>query len=105
VFSTCASSFKASAALLLFNQKDVVKMENRKRFEIGWKQEAKDNSTLRTQRLLGVIRNIYCRPNHSRSATHFPTNETAKMLKTHELKAAQKKAETIDFLRRRMLTI
>lgn len=80
-------------------------MENRIRFEIGWKQKAKDSLTLGTQRLFSVIRNIYCRLNHSKSETHFPVCETAKMLKNHELKVAQKKAEAIAFLRRRTLTI
>jgi hypothetical protein len=82
-----------------------MKMENRARFEISWKEKAKDNLALRTQRLFGVIRKIYCKLNNSRLATHFPANETAKMLKTHELKVAQKKAETIDFLRGRTLAI
>ncbi|MDH5770837.1 MAG: hypothetical protein OEZ25_06090 [Candidatus Bathyarchaeota archaeon] len=80
-------------------------MENRIKFEIGWKQKAKDSLTLRTQRLFGVIRNIYCKLNHSKSATHFPAHETAKMLKNHESKVAQQKAEAIEFLHRRTLTI
>jgi len=85
--------------------KKVMKMENRIKFETGWKQEAKDNLTLRTQRLFGVIRNIYCKFNHSRSATHFPAYETAKMRKNHESKVEQQKAEATAFLRKRTLTI
>ena len=82
-----------------------MKMENRTRFEIGWKQKAKDNLTLRTQILFGVIRNIYCKLNKSISATHFRAIKTAKTLKTHKLKVAQKKAETIAFIRRRTWAI
>jgi hypothetical protein len=85
--------------------KKVTKMENRVKFEIGWKQKAKDNLTLNTQRLFGVIRNIYGKLNHSKSATHSPVYETAKMLKNHESKFAQQKAEATAFLHRRTLTI
>ena len=80
-------------------------MENRTRFGIGWKQKAKVNLTVGTQKVFGVIRNIYCKLNDSRLATHFPANETAKMLETHKLKAEQKKVETIGFLRTRAFAI
>jgi hypothetical protein len=82
-----------------------MKMENRMRLEIGWKQKARNNLTLRTQRIFGVIINIYCKLNHSKSAPHFPAYETAKMLRNHESKVAQQKAEAIEFLHRRTLTI
>jgi len=85
--------------------KKVMKMENRIEFETGWKQEAKDNLTLRTQRLFGVITNVHCKFNQSKSATHFPAYETAKMLKNHESKVEQQKAEATAFLRKRTLTI
>jgi hypothetical protein len=88
-----------------FSMKKVMKMENRIKFEIGWKQKAKDNLTLRTQRLFGVIRNSYCKVNHSRSETHFLAYETAKLLKKHESKVDQQKAEATAFLRIRTLTI
>jgi hypothetical protein len=80
-------------------------MENRTRFEIDWKQKAKDNLTVRTQILFGVIRNIYCKLNKSMSATDFRVTKAAKMLETHKLKVEQKKAETIAFLRRRTWAI
>jgi len=85
--------------------KKVMKMENRIRLETCWKQKAKDNLTLRTQRLFGVIRNIYGKLNHSKSATHSPVYETAKMLKNRESKVAQQKVEATAFLHRRTLTI
>jgi hypothetical protein len=88
-----------------FSMKKVMKMENRIRLEIGWKQKARDNFTLRTQRLFGVVRNIFCKLNDSESATHFPAYQTAKMRKTHESKAEQEKAEAIGFLHTRTLTI
>ena len=75
------------------------------RLEIGWKQKARDNFTLRTQRLFGVVRNIFCKLNDSVSATHFPAYETAKMYKTRESKVEQEKAEAIGFLHTRILTI
>ncbi len=80
-------------------------MEKCIKCEISLKQKAKENTTLRTQRLFGFIRNVYCKLNHSKSAIHFPVYGTAKMLKNHELEVAQKKAEAIEFLRRRALTI
>ena len=80
-------------------------MENRMKLEIGWKQKAKDNLTLRTQRLFGVIRNTYCKLNDSKSATHPLAYQTAKMLKKHKSKAERRKVEAIEFLHRRTLTI
>ncbi|MDH5459701.1 MAG: hypothetical protein OEW71_01525 [Candidatus Bathyarchaeota archaeon] len=77
-------------------------MENRIKFEIGWKQKAKENFSLRTQRLFGIVRNVYCKIKHSGSATHFPAYRTAEMLKDYEIKAEQKKAEAIEILRRRL---
>ncbi|MDI6904083.1 MAG: hypothetical protein QMD13_01120 [Candidatus Bathyarchaeia archaeon] len=80
-------------------------MENRIKFEIGWKQKTKENFSLRTQRLFGIVRNVYCKIKQSGSATHFPAYRTAEILKEYEIKAEQEKAKAIGFLLRTKLTI
>lgn len=83
--------------------KKVREMENRIKFEIDWKQKAKENFSLRTQRLFGIVRNVYCKIKHSGSTTHFPAYKTAEMLKDYEIKVEQRKAEAVEFLRRRLI--
>lgn len=78
-------------------------MENRIKFEIDWKQKAKENFRLRTQRLFGIVRNVYCKIKNSGSTTHFPAYKTAEMLKGYEIKVEQRKAEALEFLRRRLI--
>jgi len=79
-----------------------MKMEDHIKLGIGWKQKAKENFKLRTQRVFGIVRNIYYRINHSGATTHFPTYRTAKMLKDHELEVEQKRAEAVKILRIRL---
>lgn len=81
---------------------EVRKMADSIKVEVDWKQKAKNNLTVRTQGLLDVIRNAYRKLNHSKSANHSLTCETGKKC---ELKAEQRKAEAIELLRRRTLTI
>jgi hypothetical protein len=81
----------------------VRKMENRIKFEIGLKQKAKKNFTLRTQRLFGVVRNVYSKINRLGSATCFPVYGTSRTLKDYEIKVEQQRAEAAEFLHRRLI--
>ena len=77
-------------------------MADRIKVELDWKQKAKNNLTVRTQGLFDVIRTAYRKLNHSKSANHSLTCEAGKRC---ELEAEQRKAEAIELLRRRPLTI
>ena len=77
-------------------------MTDRIKVELDWKQKAKNNLTGRTQGLFDVIRNAYRKLNHSKLANYYLTCETGKKC---ELEAEQRKAEAIELLRRRSLTI
>jgi len=77
-------------------------MENHIEFETGWKQKAKENFSLGTQKLFDAARNIYCKINHSGSTTHLPACRTPEMLKDYKMKAEQQKAEAVKFLLRRL---
>jgi len=81
---------------------EVRKMANHIKVELDWKQKAKNNLTVRTQALFGVIRNAYRKLNHSKSANYSFACKTGKKCK---LEAEQRKAEAIQLLRRRPLTI
>jgi len=82
--------------------KKVKEMENRIKFEMDWKQKAKENFSLRTQRLFGIVRNVYYKIKNSGSATPVPAYRTAETLEDYKIKVEQKKAEAIEILRRKL---
>jgi len=78
-------------------------MEKCKRCEISCKEKTRENSPPRTQRLLGIVRNVYHKIEYP-ATTHSPAYKAAETLKEYRIKAEQKKAEA-EFLLRRRLTI
>lgn len=80
-------------------------MENRTRFEISWKQKAREGFTLGTRKLCGIARNIYQKIRKLRLITHLPACRPTKLLTDHKIKAEQAKAEAIAFLLRRTMAI
>lgn len=105
MFSTRASPFKASEAYF-FSMKEVVEMENRKKFGIDdWKQKRKNNSSLGAQRLFGVVRDLYCKIKYLALASRFSACKKAEMTKGYEAYVEQNKAKATTFVLRRRLAI
>lgn len=105
MFSTRASPFKASEAYF-FSMKEVIEMENSKKFGIDdWKQKRKDNSSLGAQRLLGIVRSLYCKIKHLAVASRFSACKTGEMIKGYEAYVEQNKAKATTFVLRRQLAI
>lgn len=59
------------------------------------KHGGREKSTLRTQKLFGIIKDIYRKINRSKPATVFPTCETIKALKDYQIEFEQRKSEAV----------
>jgi len=79
-------------------------MEKRKECEIGCKQETRENSSLRTQRIFGMIRNVYHKIEQPRLTIHSPAYKAAVTKTNYKIIAEQKKAEA-ELLLTRKLTL
>jgi hypothetical protein len=77
-------------------------MEDPIKVELGRKQKVKGNFSLKTQRLFGIVKNIYVKVKDSRSTINSPTYKTIGTLTEYKTKVEQKKAEAIMTLRRQL---
>ena len=81
-------------------------MENRKKFGIDdWKQKKKEASNLRAERLLGIVRSLYCKIKHLALAPQFSACKTAEIIKGYEAYVEQNKAKATTFVLKRQLAI
>ena len=80
-------------------------VKNQLKFEINWKQKAKENVTLKMQQLFGVIRDIYHRIRGSESPSYISAAGATEMTENYQLKAEQEKAEILESLSRRDQTL
>jgi len=77
-------------------------MENPIKGELGRKKKAKGNFSLKTQRLFGIVKNIYVKVKDSRSTINSPAYKTIGTSTEYKTKMEQKKAEAIVLLRRQL---
>ena len=75
-------------------------MEDSIKVELDRKQKVKGNFNLKTQRLFGIVKNIYARVKDSRLAINSPAYKTIGTLTGYETNVEQKKAEVIVLLRK-----
>jgi hypothetical protein len=77
-------------------------MEDPIKVELGRKQKVKGKFSLKTLRLLGIVKSIYIKVNDSRSTINSSAYKTIGTLTGYETKVEQKKAEAIMPLRRQL---
>jgi hypothetical protein len=75
-------------------------MEDSIKVELNRKQKVKENFTLKTQRLFGIVKNIYAREKDSRLTINSPAYKTIGAFTDYETNVEKKKAEAIVLLRR-----
>ena len=78
-------------------------MKDSLKVELDRKQEAKENFSSRTRKLLGIAKSAYSRTKNSDITTDFPEYQATETLKKYEIKASQNKAEAIAFVRRQLI--
>ncbi len=62
------------------------------------KPEKREKPNLRSQKLFGIIKNLYRKVNGSKPAIIFPTHETIKALKDYQIEFEQGKAQAFAHL-------
>ena len=77
-------------------------MEDPIKVELGRKQKIKGNFSLKTQRLFGIVKNIYVKVKDSRSMINLSAYKTIGTLAEYKTKVEQKKAEAIVLLKRQL---
>ena len=60
--------------------------------ELGWKQKAKENVTLRAK-LFGIVKNVYTKMNRSKSEDKISAYVVAETVKAYKIRAEQEKVK------------
>jgi len=78
-------------------------MKDSIKVELDQKQKTKENLSSRTRELFGIAKSIHSKTKNSDPTIDFPAYKVTETLKEYEIKANQKKAEAIIFLRRQLM--
>jgi hypothetical protein len=93
--------FLKSQRATSFHQ-EVIGMEDSIKGELRRKQKVKENFSSKTQRLFGIVKNIYVKVKDSGSTINSPAYKTIGTLTEYKTKVEQNKAEAIVLLRRQL---